>query len=559
MDVAALKKHLNQRRESLRQIEQRHEQRWRELRDYVQPFRGRFSGEKPDEYKPSMSKILDSAPVTALRMLSAGMQSGLTSPSRQWFKLTVHDAELASHQQAQQWCDEVHRRMMVIMASSDFYKSLHDLYDEVAVFGTAAMTILPDYDRVISCRTLTAGTYYLGKAAHERVDSFYRDLYMTAGEMAAEFGEENCSPGVQSALQSNRDLVFEVRHAVEPDTMGAGRFDYVSVYWEAGGDPDKMLRLSGYSDFPVMTPRWTVGESDIYGYGPASEALPDIKTLQAMKEDYLRGVKKQVSPPLVASRGVLEGGVKTMPNGITYVTDGLSAQVVPLYNVNLNLEALAATMEQYKADIRKSLYVDLFMMLSDQPDSKQMTAREVAERHEEKMLALGPVLERLEWELLIPAIDRIYTIMDEAGLVPEPPSVIQGEEIKIEFVSVLAQAQKMMGLSSIEQSVGFAGQIAAVDPSVLELLDLETIMRKYVEMIGAPADILREEQEVAALRAQRQSQQAQMMQQAQEQQAAQTAQSAAQGAKALADTPVQGAGGSALDALIGPLGVGAEQ
>ena len=548
-DFAALRKHLNQRRETLRNIEQKHEPNWHELRAFVNPFRGRFSDEKPDDYKPNFSKILDGTPLTSLRMLSAGMQSGLTSPSRQWFKLTMHDVELGQRQDIQEWCDEVQNRMMVVMAGSGFYKALHTLYEEVAIFGTGCCIILPDYDNVISCQTLTAGTYYLGRASHDTIDSFYRDMWMSAGEMVAEFGEQNCSEAVRAALKNNSDQLFKICHAIEPDSMHVSRHEYMSVYWELHGETDKVLRVGGFDSFPVMAPRWTAIDADVYGYGPASEALPDIKTLMKMKADFLQGLNKQVNPPVVASRQVLMGGVKTMPGGITYVDGQVGPMVSPLYAVNMPLQEVANSIEQYKNDVRRALYVDLFMMLTEQ-NQGQMTAREVAERHEEKMLALGPVLESLEWELLIPAIDRIFDIMNDAGLLPEPPEEIAGQEVKIEFVSILAQAQKMMGLSAVEQSVGFAGQIAQVDPSVLDVVDTEKVLRRYVDMVGAPADILRPEEEVAGIREQRAAQEQQKAEVEQAQQMAATANQAASGARNLAETPMSN-GGSALDMLLG--------
>lgn len=551
MDAATLKTHLERRRGALRQIEQRHEPGWRDLRDYMQPYRGRFSGELPDEREPDFSKIIDSTPLTAVRMLSAGMQSGLTSPSRQWFKLSLHDLDLTMEQDAQEWCDLVESLMLRVMAQSGFYRALHALYEEISIFGTGCMVIMPDFENVISVCTLSAGTYYLGRSAGPKIDSLYRDIYMTAGEMAAEFGERNCSDSVRSCLENDRDRQFEVRHAIEPDTLGVSRFPFMSVYWEPGGD--RLLRVGGYNTFPACAPRWSCGASDIYGYGPASEALPDVKTLMSMKRDLMAGIKKQVNPPLVASSQVLEGGVKTMPNGITYVTGGVGPQIAPLYNVSINLSDLAQSVEQYKTDVRRAMYVDLFLMLSGR-DTGQMTAREVSERHEEKMLALGPVLESLEWELLRPAIDRIFEIMLERGIVPEPPEEIQGDDVKIEFVSILAQAQKMTGTSAIEQTVAFAGQLAQADPSVLDALDGEQVVRTYRDMLGAPANILKTPEEVAQIRAAREAQQRQAAQAAMEQQAAQTAQSVAGSVKAVGETPIGNA--NALEALLGPGGAG---
>ena len=171
MNTFELKKRLEQRRGALMQTKQRMEPHWKSLREYIQPFRGRFGGERPEQTTPSLGSILSSEALRARRTLAAGMQSGLTSPSRQWFKLTTHDPELSERQDVIEWCDDVQRRMMTVMAGSSFYHALHSVYDEIAVFGTGAMTIMPDYDNVMQCRALTAGTYCLGKGASDTIDT----------------------------------------------------------------------------------------------------------------------------------------------------------------------------------------------------------------------------------------------------------------------------------------------------------------------------------------------------------------------------------------------------
>lgn len=547
-DRASLRKRLEQRRAALRQDEQVMEPHWRELREYIQPFRGRFAGEQANQTAPSMAKIIRAEALRARRTLSAGMLSGLTSPSRQWFKLSVHDVELTRNHNVQMWCDEVQRRMMVVMAGSSFYHALHSLYDEIAVFGTGALIIMPDYNEFIKCRTMTAGTYYLGKAQSDRVDSFYRDMQLTAGAIVSEFGEENCSVSVQRAARDNPDTLFEVRHAIEPDPDPSARFPWRSVYWEPTAPTDKILRIGGYRSFPIQTPRWHVLDADVYGYGPGSEVLPDVKALQVMERDRLEGVRKQVAPPVVADVSLKGRGVKTSPNGITYVQTGaVGPMIAPLYSVPLNLAGLQLSIQDVVRNINSTLYVDLFLMLQQQ-DGPQMTAREIIERHEEKMLVLGPVLERFEWELLTPAIERIYTIMEESGKIPEPPEEIQGQELKIEYVSILAQAQKMMGLKSVEQLVSFAGSLAAVSPEVMDVIDMDAAVREYGDMVGSPQKILRGEKDVQALRAQRAQRAMQMQQSQQEAAAVQTLSQGAQGAKTLSEIDP---GSGALQALLG--------
>jgi hypothetical protein len=156
-------------------------------------------------------------------------------------------------------------------------------------------------------------------------------------------------------------------------------------------------------------------------------------------------------------------------------------------------------------------------------DRRQITAREIEERHEEKLLALGPVLEQLNQDLLDPMTDIVFDIHVKQGLIPPPPQELQGIDLKVEYISIMAQAQKLLGVSAIERFTGFAGQVAGVDPSVLDKIKTDQILDVYADTISLPPSIVRTDEEVAEIRSQRARQQ-QMAQQAQmEMQAAKTA------------------------------------
>lgn len=541
----SLKKGLELRRAALRSEASYIEPLWRELRSYICPFRGRFEGEK-DEL-PDMSKVLSSAVTKARSTLVAGMQSGLTSPSRQWFKLSTHDTEMSDDWEVRSWLDDVHDRMMRVMHGSNFYHALHNVYEELVTFGTGVMFIEPDYENFIRCGTLTCGRFWLGASNGYDVDCVYRDVVLTAKQIVSLFGEENASDGVRQAAESNPFQRFTVHQAIEPDYEHITRRPYRSVYWESGGMEDRILAVRGYSAFPVMTPRWHCIGNDIYGYGPGAEALPDAKELRIQIRDRAVAIRKQVAPPLVAPEGLRRSGVRSMPNGVTFVPDGQVQQVLPLYNVQLNLPGLQQIIQETTESIRSTMYADLFLMLQ-QADRPQMTAREIIERHEEKMLVLGPVLGRLERELLSPAIERIYGIMYEAGYIPEPPEALRGtSDINIEFVSILAQAQKMQGMKPIEQSVSFIGSIAASFPEAADALDVDGAIREYCRLSGAPAKLLREPRAVEEIRAARAAEAQKQAQLAQMQSAIQSAQQAAQGAETLANTDVRK--GSALESV----------
>lgn len=546
MEKLELKRGLELRRAALRNDASYIEPLWQDLRDYIHPFRGRFAGEGYDRL-PDMLKVLSSVPMKARSTLVAGMQSGLTSPSRQWFKLSTHDPEVSDDWEVRNWLDDIHDRMMRVMQGSNFYHALHNIYEELVTFGTGVIVIDPDYENVIRCTTLSCGRYWLGASNGYDVDCIYRDFNLTAKQIVSIFGKENASDGVRAAALSSPFSRFEVHQAIEPDFERISRRPYRSVYWESGGMEDRILSVRGYSAFPAMTPRWHCIDNDIYGYGPGAEALPDAKELRVQIRDRAAAIRKQVAPPLVAPEGLRRSGVRSMPNGITYVPDGQVQQIQQLYNVQLNLPGLQQIIQETADSIRSTMFADLFLMLQS-GDGPQMTAREIIERHEEKMLVLGPVLGRLERELLSPAIERIYSVMDEAGLIPDPPEALRGTaDINIEFVSILAQAQKMQGMKPIEQSISFVGSLAASFPEAADALDVDSAIREYCKLSGAPAKILRDPRVVEEIRAQRARAAQQQEQMAQMQAAIASGQQAAQGAEALANTDVRP--GSALAAV----------
>jgi hypothetical protein len=167
----------------------------------------------------------------------------------------------------------------------------------------------------------------------------------------------------------------------------------------------------------------------------------------------------------------------------------------------------------------------------------------VAQRREEKLVQLGPVLERNENEGLDPDIDRIFAIMNRAKLFPPPPAEIQNAHIKVEYVSMMAAAQRAASTTAIEQLAAFAGNLAGAAHDVLDNIDTDEMIEEYADALGVPAKIIRATQEVMKLRAARQ-------QQTQQQAMMQQGMAAVQGAQTLSQTPV-GGGQTALSMMLG--------
>jgi hypothetical protein len=541
IDLAALRKRISDmdaQRQPLIAV-------WEDISKYIIPGRGVFSQQEPNKAELKDKELLDPTPLQAIHILAAGMQGGLTSPSKPWFKLGVADPELSDEGDVRLWLDNVERRMMHVFAQSNIYNCLHTLYSETAGFGTGVMLVEEDPLSVIRCKTMTVGEYYLAYAANGLPETFARVFWMNAGQMSDTFGKDALSESAKTAAETRPDRWFRICHVVMPnmdrklDSPLSGNMPYLSVYWEENRT-DEPLLVMGYQEFPVMAPRWEVYGDDFYGRGPGWDALGESKTLQEMRYDFLIAQKMVIHPPLMASVSMRKARGSLKPGDITYLNsmDPLQGYRT-IYEVKPDIPGQLQAMMDSRAMIRTTFFADLFLSIIMSGD-KDMTAREVEERHAEKMMMLGPVLERLEYELLDPSIARTFAIMDRFGLIPPPPDVVKGRQLKIEYISTLAQSQQMSGLGGVDRLANFAGGVAQLVPAALDKLDVDEAIDQYARMLGVPAAIVRSDENVAGIRAQRQQEQQAMQQMAASQQMAETANKGAGAVKQAADAASSG-------------------
>lgn len=532
------------------------ESAWRDISDWIQPWRSRFTVSDANQGTRRNTKLVNSTPYLASRTLASGMMAGVTSPARPWFKLEVPEPELMEIGSVKMWLYEVERRMRTALAGANLYNALHQLYTELGVFGTAAFVVVEDNEEIFRAVPLTAGTYYLATGHRQVVDTLYRELTMTVRQLVQQFGRDNVSESVLRQYESGSlESKVEVVHLIEPNDernpnkQDNGNLAYRSCYYEKGATGQKLLSESGFQEFPVMAPRWEVLGEDVYGYGPGHAAVGDARALQTMEKAKAKSVAKSIDPPMNVPSTMKTKRYSLLPGAVNYVdtTGNGNAKAEPAVVqdnqlMRLLLEDIAKTEDR----LQRTFFADLFMMLANDTRSN-ITAREIQERHEEKLLMLGPVLERLQTELLDPLIDRVFGIMLRNGHLPEPPEEVQGTELRVEYVSVMAQAQKLVGVGAIERISSFVGNLAGADPSVLDKLDLDQTVDQYGQAVSAPPDIIRSDDQVAEIREQRaQAQQAQQM--------AASAQQAAQGAKLLSETDTSTENG--LTALMRQMGIG---
>ena len=510
------------------------EAHWRDLADLIQPNRGRFLVTDRNRGEKRRSKILDSTGSLAARTLASGMLSGIANPARPWLRLTTADPDLAEFGPVKEWLHFAETRMLDVFRISNLYGTLHTVWGDTGVFGTAAMPVEEDAETIVRASTLPIGTYSLSANARGVVDTCVRHFSMTVRQLVERFGLESVSQTVRNLWdRGTYEQWVEVVHTVAPNPDHDARNPlakhkrYLSCWYEVGGgskpgDPD-FLRESGFDRFPILCPRWEVSGEDVYGGCPGQDALPDIKQLQSMVRKKGRAVEKMIDPPLVAGPEMRNATVSGIAGGVTYATfrDG-KPSVSTLHEVRPPVGELRQDIAEVQNAVRRAFYEDLFLMLA-MSDRRQITAREIAERHEEKLVMLGPALQRTDYELLNPLVDIVFDAMVDREMLPPAPEELQGMDLKVEYINTLAQAQRMLGIGGIESLLGLVQQIAAVKPDITDKVDLDQAVDEYGEKLGVSPRVLRSDERVEEVRAERARQQAAQAQAMQMRDAAATA------------------------------------
>lgn len=477
---------------------------WRELADFFLPRRYIWL-QTENERRRIQSKspfVLDGTGTSAARTLASGMMNGITSPSRPWFKLTVPGVGEELSKPARVWLDAVEREMMATMAQTNFYNSMAVVYLDLVIFGTAANLIYEDFESVFRCYNAALGEYYVAQDDRMMVNTFAREFTLKVHQVVERWGEENCSTTVKDAWKAGGARLQEdvkITHLIEPNVGESSvikRFPFRETYWETAGQLGEVLEERGFFELPGVFPRWELVANDAYGSSPAMDALPDVIQLQHETKKKAQSLDKLVDPPVIADIQLQHRPTALLPRGVTYVAGVNNVGVKPAYTVNPPLDAMTMDIREMQARIRETFHNDLFKMIS-QLDTVR-SATEIDARREEKLVLLGPVLERFENEALDPAIKRIFAIMERAKLLPEAPPELSGAQIEIQYVSILSSAQSAVGVVPIERWLQLVGNVSALTPEVLQIPDWNELIRDYGQNIGVKAKLMRSPEEVQA-------------------------------------------------------------
>ncbi len=478
------------------------ESHWQEIADYIVPRKAditkkRTSGDKRTEL------IYDGTAIHAAELMSASLHGMLTNAATPWFSLRYENDELNGDDEAKEWLEGATDVMYQHLARSNFQEQIHELYSDLVTFGTAVIFIENDNDNGFRFSTRHIAECYVSENEQGRVDTVFRKYKTTARAAVRQFGEQEVTQRIAKLNEQDPYAEIELLHIVAPRDVrnprkrNSANKPFASVHL----DPDDKMIIgeSGFDSFPYCVPRFLKASFEMgYGRSPAMTALADTRMINKMSEVVIRAAQLQIHPPLMVPDDGFMMPVRTTPGGLNFYRSGTRDRIEQL-NIGANNPVGELQLEQRRQAIRAAFYVDQ-LILGQGP---QMTATEVIQRTEEKMRLLGPVLGRLQAELLQPLIGRCFEILSAQKAFAPAPAALRDGNIDIEYVSPLAKAQRSGDIQGILQMIEFLMPLMNLDQSVGDYLDTDGLAKHIIKVTGTPATVVRGDGEVANIREER--------------------------------------------------------
>ena len=531
-EFKALAKQLKDNLSRLQEKRSNWESHWQEVSDYMLPRKAEITKERTRGDKRH-TLIYDATAIHALELLAASLHGMLTSSANKWFSLRFKETDLNSIDEAKEWLEDATSRMYDAIAKSNFQQEIFEAYHDLIAFGTSCLMIEEDQDDILLFSARHIKELYIQENKKGYVDTIYRRFKMPSQAAADKFGIENVSRDLINKARKNPFDDVQLVHVVRPRLdFDPGKQDkknmpFQSIYMEY--ESGHIISIGGFKESPYVIPRYLKASTEQYGRSPGMNALPDVKVLNKMVENSLKAAAKQIDPPLLIPDDGMLAPVRMSPGSINYYRSGSRDRIEPL-NINANNATTLNAENQRRDAIVKMFHVDQLVI----SENRNMTATEVLQRQEEKMRILGPVLGRLQSELLSPLIIRIFNIMLRQGLFQPAPDILQSQELNIEYVSPMALAQRSQELQSIMRGLELFGSLGQAMP-VMDYIDENGFIKQIIDILGLPAKMIKSDAQVQQIREQRAAEQQQAMEMQQQMAESQMAKNAAPLAKVVQD------------------------
>jgi hypothetical protein len=496
---------------------------WQNLADYIMPRKSQVTTRKTEGVEGFTDDIYDMTAIRANMTLAAGQLNYVTPATERWFAFEMpEELKERGGEAGARWFQQCTEIAFRELARSNFYLEIHELYLDRGGFGTSIVYAEEGKRNTLNFQNWEVGTYSVAEDSEGIVDTVFRDFELTCRQAVQRFGIANVGESVQKCFEhagknpTNLDRKFEFVHAIFPredDKRQPGKVDgpnkpIASVYVSV---KDKCcVRNSGFDEMPVAVSRFLKWGKSPYGYSPSIEALPTVKQVNFIEKQMDSLAELAAFPRILIPDG-LEGDVDLRAGGVTvFDPNNAGGQAVPKEwatqgRYDIGLQRVQAKQTQ----IEDAYHVTLFKMFAER--NKQMTAREVIERVQEKLVQFSPTFARMTTELLNPMLERVFGICFRAGKFPEPPMevlipTVDGVSLplpQVSYTSKIAMAIRALENQAFMQFVEIVAPLVQVDPTVLDAVNTDKAIKGLARNLSLPVEWVRTDDEIAGLRQQR--------------------------------------------------------
>lgn len=501
----------------------RHEPTWREIARHMAPNTYRHELSDTDRGDRMDDEIADSLVFEARATLEAGFLSHVTSPARPWVKLKIaDDPELAEFGPVAEFLDRLSGLSLMTFQDAGVYEALQPFYGTKGLYSNAMLWHEERFKTVLHAKNLAMGSWWVGNGPYGDAAFLYREFRLTVYQTVKQFGLENTSVAVRNAWDGSRyQEAVDVAHFIypNPDYNPGDRRSierpFKSLYYELGTpgrgkelrDTERgglYLSVGGFNHFPALHGMWDQIGDDTYGYhGPGRTCLPDVMELYHGEHAIMDAMDVKVRPPTMAHSSLkaqLRNSLGFMAGQHVWVDDMEKMGVRSIYErVDFQLDHASARQQLKREQIARAWHNDTFRML-DFLEERQRTATEIQARQEERLVRLAGVLNRLNRRVLDPLVENTVMWLIAQGRVGEIPDELRGRQISVEYISTAAHAMRSIGLSSIDRVLGAASAMVEFYPEVRDKLDLDQVIDEVAQRSGAPARIIRSDEDARTIR-----------------------------------------------------------
>lgn len=411
-------------------------------------------------------QVYDITAVNSTRRLVSRLHSSLTPPGEQWFGLEAGDAikDPSAKKQLNAYLQAFTEIIFEVLNDSNFDLVINELYQDL-VIGTGAMMIMESSEkkRPIKFKAVALNVIYPEGDAYDEINTVWRDFNNIYGrDVERLWPKAQLTQSMRMRLENDPMAKFQL---VEGVVFYPEEDDYRVVVMEQGTQ-EYIVDVRSKSS-PWVVARWSKASNEVGGRGPVIEALPTIRSLNALTEEIMRNVALSTSPPwMAASDGVFNPYLfQIAPNKMIPISRQ-SMGDLPLQRLDVAGDVNMGNLEvnDLRQQIKDALYDNPVRPVT----SPEQTATEVMIRQQQFMEEISPAFGRLSVELLPRIINRVIFIMQRKGYLP-PELRIDNKNIAIRYKSPLVRS------SSVQKIQNLQNYIAIMQPILGQEMTMATL------------------------------------------------------------------------------------